>query len=247
MSFSFSQDLIKEFFEKGYFVVPDLFNSDEIFQISESFNRLYEKAMILKKTGMCDGSYFVFDYEKLHRIVWCGAAEPNLLKIAEDRRLLEPVATLLDSSKMEQLICQAHFKMPKDEVIFPWHQDSSNRGYGTSDWMDVNGKGSYVQTVIAIDEMTSNNGPLLFLPGSCKDGHLPENHPILREMDESQLVPLLMKPGSVAFFGPYTVHGSLKNNSSFPRRVLINGFGYPGANRKIYPGEGSGRLLELNQ
>jgi ectoine hydroxylase-related dioxygenase (phytanoyl-CoA dioxygenase family) len=49
--------------------------------------------------------------------------------------------------------------------------------------------------------------------------------------------------GSVIFFGPYAVHGSTPNASSVPRRVLINGYAYPGANGRVYPGEGSGRVL----
>ena len=49
--------------------------------------------------------------------------------------------------------------------------------------------------------------------------------------------------GSVIFFGPYAVHGSTPNRSATPRRVLINGYAYPGANGRVYPGEGSGRTL----
>jgi ectoine hydroxylase-related dioxygenase (phytanoyl-CoA dioxygenase family) len=54
-----------------------------------------------------------------------------------------------------------------------------------------------------------------------------------------------MEPGSVAFFGPYTVHSSLPNRSASPRRILINGYAYPEANRRIYPGEGAGQRIRL--
>jgi hypothetical protein len=47
----------------------------------------------------------------------------------------------------------------------------------------------------------------------------------------------------VLFFGPYAVHGSTSNESKYSRRVLINGYAYPGANGRVYPGEGSGRRL----
>jgi hypothetical protein len=47
----------------------------------------------------------------------------------------------------------------------------------------------------------------------------------------------------VLFFGPYAIHGSTPNESAVPRRVLINGYAYPGANGRVYPGEGSGRTL----
>ena len=55
--------------------------------------------------------------------------------------------------------------------------------------------------------------------------------------------PATMRAGSVLLFGPYSVHGSQPNTSPRPRRTFINGFAYPGANARIYPGEGAGRLL----
>jgi len=39
------------------------------------------------------------------------------------------------------------------------------------------------------------------------------------------------------------VHGSGPNEGTTPRRVLINGYAHPGANHRVYPGEGAGRRL----
>jgi ectoine hydroxylase-related dioxygenase (phytanoyl-CoA dioxygenase family) len=61
--------------------------------------------------------------------------------------------------------------------------------------------------------------------------------------DESQAMTVTGAAGSVLFFGPYAIHGSTPNESAVPRRVLINGYAYPGANGRVYPGEGSGRTL----
>lgn len=63
--------------------------------------------------------------------------------------------------------------------------------------------------------------------------------------DVKTAVALTMKPGDVAFFHPYSIHGSQPNNSNGPRRVFINGFAYPGANKKKYPGRGTGRTVKL--
>jgi hypothetical protein len=63
------------------------------------------------------------------------------------------------------------------------------------------------------------------------------------DIDISAAVTITGKSGSVLLFGPYAVHGSTANTSSQPRRVLINGYAYPGANGRVYPGEGSGRVL----
>jgi ectoine hydroxylase-related dioxygenase (phytanoyl-CoA dioxygenase family) len=56
---------------------------------------------------------------------------------------------------------------------------------------------------------------------------------------ESEQIPLLMEAGDVAFMHPRLIHGSWPNTSNKPRRMFINGFSYPGANHKPYPGKGS--------
>ena len=99
---------------------------------------------------MIKGAYFVVNDHRINRIVWCGAAEPVLLKYGEDARLTFPSSQLLGSNEMEQLICQAHFKLPADGVGFGWHQDSDHRRYGTDQWTDLNGRGSFVQTLMAV-------------------------------------------------------------------------------------------------
>ena len=52
--------------------------------------------------------------------------------------------------------------------------------------------------------------------------------------------------GGVLLFGPYVFHRSRPNRSRRPRRVFINGFAYPGANARVYPGRGAGRLVRLS-
>lgn len=152
---------VQEFFDTGYAVIPGVFKDTEIEEIRAAFARLYATAKTLKETQVIDGTQFVVENGQVQRVVWCCAAEPSLSKYGEDRRLTGPASQLLGSSEMQQLICQAHFKMPGDTVKFDWHQDSQHRGYGTPDWSDVNGKGSYVQTVIAVDAATTENGPLI--------------------------------------------------------------------------------------
>jgi ectoine hydroxylase-related dioxygenase (phytanoyl-CoA dioxygenase family) len=242
-----SKSQIDEFYDIGFIKVPNVFNQQEINEIGACMDRLQEMASHIKTTTVYKGTQFVVEGNRIDRIVWCGAAEPKLLQYSADPRLLSPVSQLLGSKQMQQLICQMHPKIAGDKVAFDWHQDSQHRGYGTPDWRDVNGKGSYVQALTAIDEVTEDNGPVLFIPQSGKNGHLGLDK--LKEPGKAvpteKAVPLLMKPGTVAFFTPYVVHGSYPNNSDGPRRVFINGYAYPGANSRQYPGEGSGRILEI--
>jgi ectoine hydroxylase-related dioxygenase (phytanoyl-CoA dioxygenase family) len=239
------QSQIKDFYNQGFFIIKNLISKPEIEEIKRSFDRLQNIALQLGSTQEYLGSQFVVEGNRIDRIVWMGGAEPSLLKYAEDSRILGPVSQILNETKFEQLICQGHYKLPGDSVKFDWHQDCQHRGAGTQDWIDVDGRGSYVQTLMAIDEVTPENGPVCFIPNTVSLGYLEleKKRSPLDYIDISQAVPLLMQPGDVAFFHPYSVHGSEPNISNGPRRVFINGFAYPGANQKKYPGHGSGRTV----
>ena len=197
-----SKSQFEEFYDRGFIIVKNLFSAEDIQEILESTRRIYNTAQTLKRTCMHNNSRFVFQNGNIQRVVWAGSQEEKILSIGSDKRIIGIVSDLLNSKKLNQLINQIHFKMPGDGVAFAYHQDSENRGYGTKDWTDIDGKGSYVQTTLVLDEMTKENGPLNFLPYSGKDGHLSLNNKAEEKIDLSGLVTLELKPGSVAFFGP---------------------------------------------
>lgn len=258
----FTAAQIREFYDQGWTIVSGLFSSEEMQIARRAFERLYAKAQQLRTTQEHDGAYFVLDAPAagdviVKRIVWAGGAERDLLSLSADPRLVDPALQLLSSDRCEQLLCQAHFKMPGDGVSFDWHQDVQHRDKGPGTWQDLNGRGSYVQTILLVDDMTERNGPLKFIPRNAVRGEgnvrlsfdsydystpmKPGTAPAL--FDESQAVTVTGQAGSVLFFGPYAIHGSTSNDSDVPRRVLINGYAYPGANGRVYPGRGSCRTL----
>jgi len=259
-----SEEQVDTFFDRGWLVIPDVFSSEEMMQGRQAFDRLRQTCFRFRTTQTDAGAYFVLD-ETAHgdviikRIVWAGGMEPSLLDLSADRRLLGPALQLLGSSQCEQLLCQAHFKMPGDGVSFDWHQDIQHRDKGPGTWRDTNGRGSYVQTIVLVDEMTPENGPLQFIPndavrfdgsGRISSGHHDDPTPgsdrqAVSQIDETRAVTVTGGAGSVILFGPYAVNGSTANTSRMSRRILINGYAFPGANGRIYPGEGSGRRLEL--
>jgi ectoine hydroxylase-related dioxygenase (phytanoyl-CoA dioxygenase family) len=239
-----SAEQVEAFFERGWFVMPGLFSAAEVAVARAAFERLYDTAQRLRDTQMHRGAYFVLDAPAsrdvvIKRVVWAGGAEPDLLALSADARLVAPALQLLGAAHCEQLLCQAHFKMPHDGVAFDWHQDIQHRDKGPGTWTDVNGRGSYVQTILLIDDMTQTNGPLQFIPGTDRSPATPET------VDPAAAVTITGAAGSVLVFGPYSIHGSTANEADTPRRVLINGYAYPGANGRVYPGEGAGRTLRL--
>ena len=238
-------DEVEAFFELGWFVRRALFRADEVARMRTCFDELENIANELSDTGLHRGAHFVLgdkDGQRvIKRVVWAGGCQRYLLTIGSDPRLTVPSAQLLGSDAMDHLLNQAHFKRPGDGVTFDWHQDIQHRDKGDGTWTDVNGRGSFVQTLIALDETTPDSGPLKFMPGSVKWGRVElSDHNDTCELDA---VTIAARPGDTLFFGPYTAHASSENKSRRYRRVLINGYAYPGANRRVYPGDGAGRRL----
>jgi ectoine hydroxylase-related dioxygenase (phytanoyl-CoA dioxygenase family) len=246
------------FHEQGFFLSEPLFSDAEITDLKLACDTLTEIAQGLEGTVIYENSQFVVSPReqgseqrtRIHRVVWCGGAQPQLLRLGQTHPLISRVTQLLGSKSLVHIINQIHFKYPGDEVQFPFHQDSRHRGYGTNNWIDVTGTGSYIQTLCAIDEVTEDNGPLLIVPHSHKQGHLDLKYSNyfeeeLEDFDVSAAISVPMQPGQVLFWGPYLIHGSRENKSKSSRRVFINGFAYPGANHKDYPGCGKGVTLTL--
>ena len=252
-----SADEVKDYFEVGWITRRALFRADEVARMRACLSELEEMASELTETGLHEGSYFVLGQKNgariIKRVVWAGGCQRYLLEIGNDPRLTAPCAQLLRSEVMDHLLNQAHFKRPHDGVVFDWHQDIQHRDKGNGTWQDVNGQGSFVQTVIVLDEMGPDSGPLLFVPGSSKWGRVDfddhddpsaaQSAKRLAQFREENAVTIRAQPGDTLFFGPYTAHASFENTSSRYRRVLINGYASPGANRRVYPGAGAGRRL----
>jgi len=250
---------IRHFHEVGFIVLPALFDRDEIDRMQLCFESLEEMAAELNETGMLKGSQFVLgekdSLQVIKRVVWAGGSQPYLLQIGEDPRLTVPAAQLLGAERLEQLLSQAHFKRPNDGVVFGWHQDIQHRDKGNGTWTDINGRGSFVQSLIVLDDMTPDSGPLQFIPGSSQWGpvdfgdhdydgasYTPRTPP---QFQEHEAVTIMANAGDTLLFGPYTAHASFENTSDSYRRVFINGYASPGANNRAYPGAGAGRTIAV--
>jgi hypothetical protein len=249
-------DEIRDFFEVGWITRRALFRIEEIARMRACFDALEKIASKLPETGLHGGAHFVLGEKDgarvIERVVWAGGCQRYLLEVGSDPRLTAPCAQLLHSDAMDHLLNQAHFKRPHDGVTFDWHQDIRHRDKGSGTWTDVNGSGSFVQTLIVLDPMTPDSGPMLFMPGSSRwgrvdfggdDSHEMHSPVMPASFHAEDAVTITAEPGDTLFFGPYTAHASFENTSERYRRVLINGYASPGANRRVYPGDGAGRRL----
>lgn len=229
----------------GYVHLHGLLGAADLVAMSAAFDRLEQMAHDLGETAEVDGTRFVIreDPFALRRVVWCGGVAPYLEELGGDPRFLDVAAAALGSDDLVQLIQQAHVKSPGDGVDFAWHQDASNRRYGSELWTDVNGRGSFVQILVALDAAGPENGGVSVLPGSHTLGFVSDPitgaiPPQLVELDRA--VTPRLTPGDALVFGPFLLHGSPANLGPTKRRTFIQGYALPGANRRQYPGCGLG-------
>ena len=111
----------------------------------------------------------------------------------------------------------------------PWHQDSHYFNFDQQ---------PQVGLWLAISEATLENGCLSVLPGSHKlpiQRHDPDDRPganqgytIVRELDESGAVPVLMAPGDLLVFHSFLLHRSVDNLGSTRRSAMVYHYGRAG-------------------
>lgn len=235
---------------QGYAIVRGVIPPDEISWMAVAFERLVTVARQLPCTADVAGSRFVLEPDpfRLQRVVWCGAAEPALARYGADPRILGLACEALASDEVVQLVQQAHFKLPGDGIGFNWHQDASNRRYGTPLWNDIDGRGSFVQIALAIDPHGAQNGGLQVISGSHQQGFVAELETGSLPpdaVDVDRVIDPVLEPGDALVFGPFLVHGSAPNLSDGPRRLFLQGYALPGANNREYPGCGTGIVRKL--
>ena len=128
-----------------------------------------------------------------------------------------------------------HWKPPGAAMAeFGFHQDSRSRRPREA-YRDL--AGSYIQTGIAIDPHSAENGAMMVCPGSHRLGELPfdPDSPSMDTpldtgdlaklgIDSRNIRRLIMKPGDVALWHVHTLHGSGANRSVIDRRLYINGY-----------------------
>lgn len=240
---------VDAFYRKGYLLMQGLFSGDDVLQIQKAIGRLYDAA---RQEAPVEGGrrhngskIYHTRAGSVERVVWAGGAEPVLLEKGRDRRLTGIIADLFGNPQADHLLNQVHFKNPGDGVSFAFHQDCTHRRFGDPQcWNDVDGRGSYVQTLLAIDPMTEENGPLLVVPGNPGRDLRIRPEESTRFLDHA--TPVLMSPGDLLAFSPYLIHGSEPNRSKVPRWSIINGYAYPGANKRTFDIPGAGERIDLS-
>lgn len=234
-----SSDYVSQFHDQGYALIPAVFDAGEVAALSDSFDRIYADAIGRGRSWRDRNLFFrIAEDATLGPIVryaqWAAWVDGTLEHVRRDPRILEILEPLLGRD-LKQIINQLHWKPPGAAMAdFGFHQDCRSRRPREA-YRDL--ANSYIQTGIAIDPQTEENGAMMLCPGSHRLGELPfdpDTHSMdvaldpddLRKfgLDPDDIVTLEMAPGDFAIWHVHTLHGSGPNRADIDRRLYINGY-----------------------
>lgn len=234
------ESFAREYREKGYAIVRRVFDSRDIALLASAFEELKAYASQFDSTYRDKNQLYVYqwgestDRNKLLRFVkWPSYRFPVFERFRTDPRLLEIIRPLLGDN-IKQITNQAAWKEPGDpRTSYGYHQDAYWR---TPREAFRNLESSYLQTFIAVDPHTVENGCLSVIEGSHRklECYRPKGNVLTSPFSSDDLseyglesfkqVNVLLEPGDVVIWGPYMFHGSDANRSTRDRRVYINGY-----------------------
>lgn len=223
-----TQDQIEQYHADGLLTVEAVFSPDEVELLNEAYWRDVQVPgdHRLRETSG----------EEIRAVYASHLRQPEFAALIRDPRLLSPVKQLLvDDVYVYQLKINAKPAFGGDK--WAWHQDFL--AWKLADNLPAPRQ---VNAVLFLDEVNEYNGPIIFVPGSHRNGlvHKDRHNGPARStqhldpddisLNRDQMAALVQQygmfspkgpAGSVLFFHSEVVHGSSQNMSPFQRRLLI--------------------------
>ncbi|NVK02002.1 MAG: phytanoyl-CoA dioxygenase family protein [Oceanospirillaceae bacterium] len=211
---------LEQFDREGYLFLPGLFSPQEAALLKEEAEKIYEmdrEEVWREKCGIARTAFAAHTYNEAHR------------RLGAHPRLIEPIEQLLEGQVYTHQY-KINAKAPFDGEVWQWHQD-----YGTWARDDEMPEPRAMNISVFLDEVTAANGPLLFIPGSHKQGVVEAGHDLettsypLWTLNRDTVSKLAEKGGCVAPTGPagsvllfssLLVHASSPNISPLGRIIV---------------------------
>jgi ectoine hydroxylase-related dioxygenase (phytanoyl-CoA dioxygenase family) len=233
------QSLEQQLHTDGYAIVRGFLGADEMAEMRAETDRMYQEGLKHHATYRDKNLLFevLDDPQARRRVViqahWTAWISPYLERMRRHPKYLEILGPLLGSD-IKQITHQIHWKPPGAKyTYYRYHQDAKFRNaaavrnllYGT------------VNTGLAIDRQTVENGALRLVPRSHLRGYLglsedqtimtgqtPDEDLVRVGLDPASIVTCTLEPGDLLLWTLYTVHGSAPNLSAMDRRFMINSY-----------------------
>ena len=211
---------LKQFDEQGFLFFPGKFSPEEAAHLRREADTVYamdRKEVWKEASGVARTAFAAHLYNEGFR------------RLSAHPRLIEPVEQILDGPVYVHQF-KVNAKAAFDGEVWQWHQD-----YGTWKRDDEMPEPRAMNIAVFLDDVTAANGPLLFIPGSHKQGVVDAGHDLettsypLWTLDRQKVSELAERGGCVAPTGPagsvlmfssLLAHASPPNISPFGRVIV---------------------------
>jgi ectoine hydroxylase len=190
-----SKAQLDEFDARGYLFLPSLFTPQEMALLNAEVPKLLtadRPEVVREKDGKTPRSAFFVQ-------TWNDTYE----KLARHPRLIEPGRQLLGHDDLYMHQFKINAKSAFDGAVWQWHQD-----YATWHADDEMPECKAMNIALFLADANEFNGPLMFIPGSHKQGRLAAGHDLtttsypLWTCDNDTITKLVEQGGIVAPKGP---------------------------------------------
>ena len=224
----FDRRLIEDYKKQGFLVIPNLIDRETVENIREQVNSILDKpderpegvVLNLEGSTIADKSSSSASNKDIRGAAFLVRFIPFFQDIAKNPNLLQFVRAII-GPKIRVFRDQALFKPPGGQKK-PVHQDQS--------YFRINPPDELITAWIAIDDATTSNGCMHYIPESHQHGlfpieadperpvhHIPKTNHI--NLPTSRACPVTA--GSVIFHHGCTLHFSETNHSHDWRRAII--------------------------
>ena len=212
---------LARFDRDGYLFFPSLFSPQEMEVLLAEVPKLYAEfrpEVVREKDGRTPRTSFA-----------AHTYNDAFAKLGRHPRMVAPVAQIFgEDVYMHQF--KVNGKQAFDGDVWQWHQD-----YGTWQADDGMPQARAMNVSVFLDEVNEFNGPLLFIPGSHREGAIDASHDLtttsypLWTIDAQTITRLVARggivapkgpPGSMLLFHSCLVHGSPSNMSPWNRTIV---------------------------
>jgi ectoine hydroxylase len=213
---------IAEFRETGLLFLPSRFSPEDVALMTGELPGIFAQdrpGIIREKSSNAPRSAYHVHIDN-----------PVFALVARHPRLVEPGMQLLGSDRLYLHQFKINAKAAFDGAVWQWHQDFAH--WHVEDEMP---EPLAMNIALFLAEANEFNGPLMFIPGSHRQGRLPAQHDttttsyplwtpdhetVARLADENGIVAPKGPAGSVLMFHSNIVHASGSNLSPWSRTIL---------------------------
>ena len=215
-----SAQQLAEFDKAGFLFFPNAFSVAETSLLKQAAEAVYQEQreeVWRESSGVARTAFAAHLYNDTFR------------RLGAHPRLINPVKQLLGGDiYMHQYKVNA--KAAFDGDVWQWHQD-----YGTWARDDLMPEPRAMNIAVFVDDVTPANGPLIFIPGSHKNGVVEAGHDLettsypLWTLDREKVTELYQQggceapigdAGSMLLFSSLLVHASPPNISPMDRTIV---------------------------